>query len=278
MFYYVRDLFKRFILKLRTVNVNFHVLPYSGQQMTQKVCGKFDRIETTTLADGDLVGIRAVVDTLSPLLKAPWINPDTAMITLHPGVFDKIRNTFPCPECDPDRAERIKQAVDLTTEGNALLDAYVPLRDADPVNWIFATSGWQRRDARWLFRDPSAAAWELYKDILRLPGRRGRGHGDDAKHSQGGGRMGPSRLKQRRLARQARTPDAGGQMGLRLPLCRAAEPRDAARGKNLARKQTADMRAGREPKRHKKYHERLSDEDLAGLQKKGSRRKTVDGE
>lgn len=47
MFYYVRDLFKRFILKLRTVNVTFHVLPYSGERIKGKVRRKFDRIEVS---------------------------------------------------------------------------------------------------------------------------------------------------------------------------------------------------------------------------------------
>lgn len=47
LFYYVRDLFKRFILKLRTVNVTFHVLPYSGYDLTQKTELEFDRIEVS---------------------------------------------------------------------------------------------------------------------------------------------------------------------------------------------------------------------------------------
>lgn len=47
LFYYVRDLFKRFILKLRTVNVNFHILPYSGYELAQETDLKFDRIEVS---------------------------------------------------------------------------------------------------------------------------------------------------------------------------------------------------------------------------------------
>ncbi|KAI1368344.1 hypothetical protein F5Y08DRAFT_355541 [Xylaria arbuscula] len=164
LFYHVRDLFKRFILKLRTAKVTFHVLPFSGYDFADETSQRFDRIETAALADEDLVGVRTIVDTLSPLLKPPSVNPHATMITLHPRIFDKIRSAFPCPECDPDRAERIKAATQLTPEERRLLDHFLPLADPDPVNWIYTAAGWQRRDARWLFRDP-AAAWDLYKDI-----------------------------------------------------------------------------------------------------------------
>lgn len=47
MFYYVRDLFKRFILKLRTLDVTFHVLPRSGYDFAKETSQKFDRIEVS---------------------------------------------------------------------------------------------------------------------------------------------------------------------------------------------------------------------------------------
>ncbi|KAK5631602.1 hypothetical protein RRF57_007316 [Xylaria bambusicola] len=71
LFYYVRNLFKSFILKLRTVNVAFHVLPFSGYDLAEETNLKFDRIETSALADENSVGVRMIVDTLSPLLKSP---------------------------------------------------------------------------------------------------------------------------------------------------------------------------------------------------------------
>lgn len=46
-FYYVRDLFKRFILKLRTLDVTFHVLPRSGYSFVEETTQKFDRIEVS---------------------------------------------------------------------------------------------------------------------------------------------------------------------------------------------------------------------------------------
>ncbi|KAI0444867.1 hypothetical protein F4803DRAFT_572288 [Xylaria telfairii] len=278
MFYYVRDLFKRFILKLRTLNVTFHVLPYSGECIKEKVRRKFDRIETATLADENLVGIREVIDRLSPLLKAPWINPHATMITFHPGVFDKIRNEFPCPECDPDRAERIKEAVDLSAEEKALLDAYIPLGDSDPVNWVFTASGWRRRDARWLFRDPEAA-WELYKDIYDFQ--------DVANGAKVAMRATHKvvdewalRLKHAdSLDRHGRpTPEAEWDFRTLFARQQTAGYRyvewrklAANERRDLAYKQKAAARAGREPKRHQKYHEYLSDAGLAALERKGSR-------
>ncbi|KAI1132731.1 hypothetical protein F5Y10DRAFT_292423 [Nemania abortiva] len=167
MFFYVRDLFKRFVLKLQTTKVRFRVLPLNGNNLTPSINQKFDRIETGSRADENLVGVRTVVNTLAPLLKPATVNPHATMITIHPGVFDKIQSAPPCPECDPDRADRIKQAVTLTQGEINLLNAYLPLPSNHPIGWIFTTVGWQRRDARWLFRDPEAA-WKLFKDIYKL--------------------------------------------------------------------------------------------------------------
>ncbi|KAI0912836.1 hypothetical protein F4823DRAFT_622623 [Ustulina deusta] len=278
LFYYVRDLFKRFILKLRTVNVTFHVLPYSGYDLTQKTELEFDRIETAALADEASIGVRKVVDTLSPLLKSPWVNPHATMITLHPAVFDKIQNAFPCPECDPDRAERVREAVDLTTEERSLLDAYLPLEDPDPVNWIFTTTGWQRRDAKWLFRDPTAA-WELYKDIYDF---------DDVADNAEVAMRTTHKVVGEWILR-LKHPDKLDNHG-----CPEREARwdfDAVRATGQTagyryvewRKLAADemrqldeklknaRRNREEPKRHEVYHEYLSDADLARLEEKGSR-------
>ncbi|TGJ88361.1 hypothetical protein E0Z10_g481 [Xylaria hypoxylon] len=274
MFYYVRDLFKRFILKLRTANVTFHVLPYNGYDLAHGTELRFDRIETAALADEDLVGVRTVVDTLSPLLKAPWINPHATMITLHPTVFDKIRNAFPCPECGPDRAERIKEAVNLTAEEKALLDAYLPLEDPDPVNWIFTAAGWKRRDARWLFRNPTAA-WELYKDIYDF-----HDVADGAKVAMRATHKVVDewilRLKHADQLNEDGRPEAKARWDFDAVFAtrqtsgyRYVEWRKLAAGerKKLAKKLKS---AKEEPKRHEAYHEYLSDKGIAELEKKGS--------
>ncbi|RWA14983.1 hypothetical protein EKO27_g22 [Xylaria grammica] len=277
LFYYVRDLFKRFILKLRTAKVTFHVLPYSGYDFAHDTKSRFDRIETSTLADQDLVGVRTVVDTLSPLLKPQWINPRATMITLHPAVFDKIRNAFPCPECDPNRAERVREAVNLTAEEKALLDAYLPPKDSDPVNWIFTTVGWQRRDARWLFRDPTAA-WELYKDIYDF---------QDVADSANVAMRATHKvvdewilgLKHADQIGEDGRPEVEAQWDFNAALTRRqtmgyryVEWRKLAAGerKDLAKKLKNDRRNGQEPKRHEAYHEYLSDEATAELEKKGA--------
>ncbi|KAI0474740.1 hypothetical protein F4859DRAFT_504565 [Xylaria cf. heliscus] len=281
MFYYVRDLFKRFILKLRTIDVTFHVLPYSPQDVTEKISTKFDRIQTGALADEDRVGIRVVIDTLSPMLKAYVVNPHATMITLHPGIFDKIRNAFPCPECDPDRAERIKQAVDLTAEERALLDAYMPLRDDHPVNWTLTASGWQRRDARWLFRDPEAA-WELYKDIYDF-----QDVADGAKVTMRATHKVVDewalRLKHADSFDEDGRPTQEAKWDFHTLFAkqqttgyRYVEWRKlgANEKRNLAHRLQAEAWAGREPKRHEKYHEFLSDEGLAELEENGSQLET----
>ncbi|GAW11346.1 hypothetical protein ANO14919_006900 [Xylariales sp. No.14919] len=277
LFYYVRDLFKRFILKLRTAKVTFHVLPYSGYDFAHDTKSRFDRIETSTLADQDLVGVRTVVDTLSPLLKPQWINPRATMITLHPAVFDKIRNAFPCPECDPNRAERVMEAVNLTAEEKALLDAYLPPKDSDPVNWIFTTVGWQRRDARWLFRDPTAA-WELYKDIYDF-----QDVADGANVAMRATHKVVDEwilgLKHADQIGEDGRPEAEAQWDFNAALARRqtmgyryVEWRKLAAGerKGLAKKLKNARRNGQEPKRHEAYHEYLSDEATAELEKKGA--------
>ncbi|KAI1282791.1 hypothetical protein F5Y07DRAFT_409808 [Xylaria sp. FL0933] len=278
MFYYVRDLFQKFILKLRTVDVTFHVLPYSGFDFTQEIKLEFDRIETAALADEDSVGVRTVVDTLAPLLKCPSVNPHATLITLHPGVFDKIQSAFPCPECDPNRAKRVKEAVDLTAGEKALLDAYLPLQDADPINWIFTTVGWQRRDARWLFRDPTTA-WELYKDIYNFEDVADTGKvAMRATHNVVDEWI--LRLKHpENLDEQGRPePEARWDFNAVFATNQTAGYRyvewrklTADEQEKLAEKLESAARNNREPKRHEIYHEYLSNANLARLARKGAR-------
>ncbi|KAI1171785.1 hypothetical protein F4777DRAFT_582579 [Nemania sp. FL0916] len=172
LFYYVRDIFKQFIIKLRTANVKFHVMPGWDRIPQEKLRNhKFDRIHVSTNVSTNAVfgPMDQVVSQLSPQLKPPTVNPLASLITLHTNIFEEIQRAFPCKFCRPDTAERIKEAVTLTPEERGLLDAYLPLTAAkgDPVNWVFTTAGWQRREARWLFRDPTAA-WELYKEVNGL--------------------------------------------------------------------------------------------------------------
>ncbi|KAK5631603.1 hypothetical protein RRF57_007317 [Xylaria bambusicola] len=188
------------------------------------------------------------------------------MITLHPGIFDKIQNAFPCPECDPDRAERIRKATQLTTTEKCLLDTYLPLKDPDPVNWIFTAAGWQRRDARWLFRDPTAA-WELYKDIYDF-----KDVADNAKVAMRTTHNAVSewilRLKHTdkegfnetgQLTVEAKWDFAaifarGQTAGYRYVEWRKL---DASERRNLEKKLKDARRDGHEPKRHEAYHEYL---------------------
>ncbi|KAI0109125.1 hypothetical protein GGR51DRAFT_570002 [Nemania sp. FL0031] len=166
MFYYVRDLFKQFILKVRAINITFSIMPFAGCKLPYEIDQTFDRIETGVLADPNLVGPSALLDNLSHMLKPETANPHAALITLFPEVFDRIQSVFPCPTCDPNRAQRIARAINLKPEEIRVLDTHLPERK-DPVNWIFTATGWQRRDARWLLRDP-ADAWELYEEIFDL--------------------------------------------------------------------------------------------------------------
>ncbi|KAI8624005.1 hypothetical protein F5Y19DRAFT_491805 [Xylariaceae sp. FL1651] len=164
LFYYVRDLFKKFIVRLRTLTISFEIFPYSSRELPKKLGGRFDRIETSDLAGIAKLGVYRVLRIFSPLLKPPSVNPHASILTLHRNVFTTVRDAWPCPLCDIDLPERIKRAVELTAGEKALLDMYLPLKDTHPVNWIFTSVGWQRRDAKWLFRDPEPA-WELYKEI-----------------------------------------------------------------------------------------------------------------
>lgn len=280
MFYYVRDLFKRFILKLRTLKVTFHVLPRSGYDFAEETSQKFDRIETGTLADEDQIGVRTVVTALSPLLKAASINPHATMITIHPGVFDKIRDAFPCPRCDPNRAERVKRAVELTERERALLDAYMPLRSPDPINWVFTAAGWQRRDARWLFRDP-AAAWELYKDIYEIQGvAEEAGLAMRATHRivdewilrlKDADRLNPDGSPTAEAKWNFDALFATGQTtGCRYVEWRQLEAGEKERTGRKVRRARRGSRGDRGSKRHEAWHEKLSEKEIAALMKKGS--------
>lgn len=215
------------------------------------------------------------------------------MITLHPGVFDKIRDAFPCPECDPSRAERVRKATQLTLEEKCLLDTYIPLTDPDPVNWIFTAAGWQRRDARWLFRDPTAA-WDLYRDIYDFQ--------DVADNAKVVMRSTHKVVNEWILRPQHHDININSDRGFKLNenLNGNGQPWLTPEAKwdfaaLFARRQTAGYRYvewrklganekknlektmkdarsdGYEPKRHEVYHEYLSDANLRKLEKKGAR-------
>ncbi|KAI0877726.1 hypothetical protein GGS24DRAFT_510589 [Hypoxylon argillaceum] len=275
MFYYVRELFRRFIVKLRTLVISFYVLPYKGIRVPREISQQFDRIETGRLADSEETGIRRVVEVLSPLLKDPKVNPHATMITFHPVVFEKIRNAFPCPKCDPDRAARVKAAVDLTPEERSLLDAYLPLEASDTaqVNWIFTMAGWHRRQARWLFRDP-AQAWALYREVHEFADvAHGARVAAKAAHTVvpewilrleggAGARLGPDGFP---------TPEARWDFDALLARRQTAGYR-YVEWRRLGEKSMARRgKRGKEAeRRHDKSHEKLTDAERAALRAKGA--------
>lgn len=202
------------------------------------------------------------------------------MITIHPSVFDKIRNAFPCPKCDPDRAERVKEAVDLTAKERALLDAYMPLQNPDPISWIFTTVGWQRRDARWLFRDP-AAAWALYKDIYDFQGvAEEAGVAMRAAHKVVGRWILCLKDPDRLDADGRPTAEAkwdfealfatGQTTGCRYVEWRRLDAGEKEERERKTRGAKRTRRGNRGSKRHESHHEQLSEKELAALRKRGS--------
>jgi hypothetical protein len=122
--------------------------------------------QTYDLAHPQKIGVRGVVVDLSPLLKPRSVNPHATMITLNPYIFHAIRYSSLCVICYPERVEIIKRVLELPARRKALLDKYIPMPIlVDTVKWITTWAGWRRRDARWLFYDPTDI-WELYKDWL----------------------------------------------------------------------------------------------------------------
>ncbi|KAI1075982.1 hypothetical protein F5B20DRAFT_344306 [Whalleya microplaca] len=80
LFFYLEDVIMTFHRRIRTLKVHFHLMQYEATQLPgllSKEGWRFDRIETSNIADTPYLGTRTTVGSMSPLL-----NPTNGYSTL----------------------------------------------------------------------------------------------------------------------------------------------------------------------------------------------------
>ncbi|KAI3326332.1 hypothetical protein HD806DRAFT_552587 [Xylariaceae sp. AK1471] len=84
LFYYVRDMLEKFIIRLKSLKIDIEVHCCEAEKLATRLTGlQFDRIHTSNLADGCYMGTESMLKSLSQLLKPKSANPNARLISLH---------------------------------------------------------------------------------------------------------------------------------------------------------------------------------------------------
>ncbi|KAM0347333.1 hypothetical protein ACHAPU_004852 [Fusarium lateritium] len=90
LYYYVRDVLKRFMGRICTTDVSFELLQLDASKLPGQVQdNSFDRIEVSNISDQGYLGIHQTVHIMSPLLRAPSVNPHATLVTLFMNLVDE---------------------------------------------------------------------------------------------------------------------------------------------------------------------------------------------
>ncbi|KAK9419169.1 putative MYND-type zinc finger protein samB [Seiridium unicorne] len=169
LFYYVRNLFEKFIRKLQLLKVDFEVHICDAKDLSKHFVNvKFDRIHASNLGDDRYMGIERMLKSLSPLLKSPSENPNATLIALHRSIFDSLKRFQYCKNCNPNYERQLFPAIRPMPYIQAKVEKYMePLaagRQPNLFTSLCTAAGWTRMKANYLVMDQTRA-WNLYKKI-----------------------------------------------------------------------------------------------------------------
>ncbi|KAF4990604.1 hypothetical protein FGRMN_8363 [Fusarium graminum] len=90
LYYYVRAMLKVFLDRVSTADVSFVFLQVDACELPGQVQDHlFDRIEVSNISDQGYLGIHQTVGIMSPLLRAPSVNPHATLVTLFMNLVDE---------------------------------------------------------------------------------------------------------------------------------------------------------------------------------------------
>ncbi|KAJ3557708.1 hypothetical protein NPX13_g9873 [Xylaria arbuscula] len=103
LFYFVRDLLEKLIIRLQRVNFEFEVHCQDHETLQTKLAGqKFDRIYTTNIDNDSKMGVKLMLERFGPLLQPKNVNPSARLISLRhecdevtPELATAFTETFP---------------------------------------------------------------------------------------------------------------------------------------------------------------------------------------
>ncbi|KAI1369436.1 hypothetical protein F5Y08DRAFT_352137 [Xylaria arbuscula] len=103
LFYFVRDLLEKFIIRLQRANFEFEVHCQDHETLQTKLAGqKFDRIYTTNIDNDSKMDVKLMLERFGPLLQPKSVNPSARLISLRhecdevtPELATAFTQTFP---------------------------------------------------------------------------------------------------------------------------------------------------------------------------------------
>ncbi|KAI0967379.1 hypothetical protein F4678DRAFT_483231 [Xylaria arbuscula] len=95
LFYYVRDMVEKFIVRLKSADIDMEVHHCDANTLRTELAGQqFDSIHTSSLADDQYMGVEPMLKSLSPLLKPKSINPCARLISLRREGYNVTKKVF----------------------------------------------------------------------------------------------------------------------------------------------------------------------------------------
>ncbi|KAI0528328.1 hypothetical protein F5B22DRAFT_641299 [Xylaria bambusicola] len=83
LFYYVRDMLEKFIIRLKSIKIDIEVHCCEPEVLQSRLAGQqFDRIHASNLGDDCKMGMKSMLTHLSPLLKPKSANSSARLISL----------------------------------------------------------------------------------------------------------------------------------------------------------------------------------------------------
>ncbi|KAF3002142.1 hypothetical protein E8E14_002909 [Neopestalotiopsis sp. 37M] len=102
LFFYVRGLFEKFIIRLQSLKVDFEVHCCQPAEMPKQMAGvKFERIMIANLGQTQSLGLQTMLKDFSPLLKSHAKNPHATLVDEHRSINTHLNLFKHCKMCNP---------------------------------------------------------------------------------------------------------------------------------------------------------------------------------
>ncbi|KAK6202237.1 hypothetical protein LQW54_008950 [Pestalotiopsis sp. IQ-011] len=172
LFFHVRGLFEKFIVRLQSLKVDFEIHLCKGADLPKQIAGiRFDRIVAPNLGHSSTMGLQRMLNTFSPLLKSPTDNPHATLIDVHSSIQQQITDFDSCSMCNPEHSMALR--VTLTKPDRLKkFSEDVFLHLTPPIGPSFeegmcSSRSWKRVLARMILENFDAA-WDFYQKIHRF--------------------------------------------------------------------------------------------------------------
>ncbi|ETS81734.1 hypothetical protein PFICI_06736 [Pestalotiopsis fici W106-1] len=176
LFFYVRGLFEKFIVRLRSLKVDFEVHNCDPVELSEHLSGiEFDRIMVSYLGHFQVWGLQTMLDTFRPLLKSTMQNRHATLIDKHSSFNRDLFDFNHCNICNPGyplTLRKLRTSSEVLSESEGVELFMQPGSSSRPNPWDFmghfrTSWTWKRLMAHRII-ESFDGDWELYQKIHRF--------------------------------------------------------------------------------------------------------------